>query len=93
MGYLLRRPDRPAPQFLLYELDVPSAYRRHGIARMLVELFLTEARAAGAHEVWVMTNEGNRAAMALYQKCGFVRINDDDVLLQCELSQRAPPTA
>lgn len=84
-GYALRRLERPQPQFLLYELGVKEAWRGQGIGTGLVAAFIDEARAAGAFEVWVLTNESNPAAMAAYRKCGLERCNPDDVMLSLVL--------
>jgi ribosomal protein S18 acetylase RimI-like enzyme len=84
-GYLLRQPDRSRPQFLLYELDVREEYRRRGIGLALVNTFTDQARAAGAFEVWVVSNESTNAAIELYRKCGYRRENDDDVMLSIQL--------
>jgi ribosomal protein S18 acetylase RimI-like enzyme len=84
-GYSLRQPDRSRPQFLLYELDVRQDYRRRGIGLALVNAFTDEARAAGAFEVWVVSNESTSAAVELYRKCGYRRQNDDDVMLSIQL--------
>lgn len=79
-GYALRQPYRAEPQFLLYALDVREGSRRRGIGRALVERFSAEAREAGACEVWVLTDASNEAAMRLYERCGMIRPNRDDVL-------------
>lgn len=91
-GYALRPPQRREPQFLLYEIDVRPECRKRGIGRALVEAFIAEARAAGASEVWVLTNQSNRAAMALYARCGLRREAHDDVMLNLKLhhQRRAP---
>ncbi len=81
-GHALRHPHRPEPQFLLYEIDVRPEYRDRGVGRALVMAFNAEARAAGAFEQWVLTNESNPAAIAMYQACGFRRANSDDVMLR-----------
>lgn len=82
-GYMLRSPNRPEPQFLLYELDVKPEYRRRGIGSALVKAFTREARNAGAYKQWVVTNESNLAAMATYRSCGYERASGakDDVVL------------
>jgi ribosomal protein S18 acetylase RimI-like enzyme len=84
-GYSLRQPHREAPQFLLYEVDVADAYRRRGIGRSLVNAFAAEACAAGASEQWVVSNESNEPAIAMYRQCGFERTNHDDVMLSMNL--------
>lgn len=85
-GYALLQPERQQRQFLLYEIDVKEAWRSQGIGSMLVNAFVADARKAGAFEVWVLTNQANEAAMAMYSKCGFERDNPDDVMLRMTLS-------
>lgn len=80
-GYSLLSPNRPAPQFLLYEIDVREEHWNQGIGRALVQRFVEEARAAGAYEVWVITNESNTAAVKMYQNAGLQRENPDDVMM------------
>jgi ribosomal protein S18 acetylase RimI-like enzyme len=69
----------------LYEIDVRPESRRRGVGSALVNAFTDAARAAGAFEVWVVSNESTPAAIALYLKCGYRRENDDDVMLSLEL--------
>jgi ribosomal protein S18 acetylase RimI-like enzyme len=83
-GYALRHPNRPQPQFLLYEIDVRPDCRRRGVGLALVNAFTDAARAAGAFEVWVVSNESTPAALALYRKCRYRRDNEDDVMLSIQ---------
>jgi len=85
-GYALTHPHRREPQFLLYEIDVRPQRRNRGIGKTLVKTFIAEARAAGAFEVWVLTNQSNEAAMAMYSHCGLRRQNHDDVMLSLMLN-------
>lgn len=89
-GYALHHPHRPEPQFLLYEIAVRPECRRRGIGRSLLAAFGAEARAAGAFEQWVLTNESNLPAMAMYQRCGYRRVNFDDIMLTMALCPDAP---
>lgn len=84
-GYALQHPHRSQPQFILYEIDVRPEWRNRGIGKALVENFITEAQASSAFEVWVLTNQSNEAAIALYKSCGLHRHNDDDVMLSLTL--------
>lgn len=84
-GFALRHPHRRDPQFLLYDIDVSAEHRNRGIGKALVEAFISEARAAGAYEVWLLTNESNEAAMTMYAGCGLTRPNRDDVMLSLPL--------
>jgi ribosomal protein S18 acetylase RimI-like enzyme len=91
-GYSLRRPHQSPPQFLLYEIDVRDADRKRGVGQALGTAFTVEARAAGADEIWVLSNESNRAALNLYGKCGYRRVNEDDVMLSLALGDDEPHT-
>jgi GNAT superfamily N-acetyltransferase len=84
-GYAFRPPHRRDPQFLLYEIDVRLEHRNRGIGKALVNRFIVEARSAGAFEVWVLTSQSNRAAMAMYAHCGLGREHQDDVMLNLML--------
>lgn len=84
-GYSLLCPGKGQPQFLLSELDVKKEWRRRGFAAALVNAFVSEARASGAREVWVLTNDSNQAATAVYRQCGFTRQNVDDGTLTIAL--------
>ena len=45
--------------------------RRAGVATLLVEHLVDEARRAGAARVWVVTTNDNLAALGFYQRVGF----------------------
>lgn len=77
-GYALQRPYRREPQFLLYEVGVRPECRSRGIGKALVAGFISEARAAGAFEVWVITSQSNQAAIAMYEGCGLSRETQND---------------
>ena len=50
---------------------VREEYRRQGIARKLLETVLEEAARMGARTAFLEVRAGNRAAQALYARCGF----------------------
>jgi RimJ/RimL family protein N-acetyltransferase len=57
----------------LFGMVVAPLQRGQGLGRALVEAALAEARArTGVHRVLLTVTEGNRAAQALYERCGFV---------------------
>ena len=85
IGHALRKAHRRELQFLLYEIDVRQECRNRGVGRALVEAFVAEARAAGAFEIWVLTNQSNLAAMKMYSACGFRRVHGDDVMFSLDL--------
>lgn len=84
-GHAILHAYRSQPQFILYEIDVLPKWRNRGIAKALVERFTAEARASGAFEVWVLANQSNEAAMALYHSAGFRRQHHDDVMFSLAL--------
>src|SRR5262249_17252337 len=58
----------------LVGMYVPSAFRRGGLGRELVQAALAEARGRpGIRLVQLMVTHGNRAAQDLYEQCGFVQ--------------------
>jgi len=50
---------------------VAQAFRRRGVARMLLDRMLTESRALGAENVYLEVRASNTAAQALYSRAGF----------------------
>lgn len=80
-GHALRHPHRRAPQFLLYEIDVCPEHRNQGVGKALVRSFIHQAEAAGAFEVWVLTDETNPGAVAMYSACGLQREGRDQIML------------
>ena len=79
-GYLLERPEGPRRMALLYSVDVRADRRRRGHGRALVAAFERIRRRAGASKSWVVTNESNAAAMALYRGTRARRPSRDDVV-------------
>ena len=61
----------------IVRISVAPAVRRNGIARQLVAALLDDARARGLPEVFVETNHDWHAAIALYERCGFVQYDRD----------------
>lgn len=70
-GFLLGRVVAGEADLLTLAVD-PEA-RRLGTGQALVGRFLAEARARGAESVFLEVASTNRAARALYEKCGFLQ--------------------
>lgn len=67
--HLPRRHDPPA-KLLVYEVDVQEKHRRQGVGKALL---LELARIARDRQIpmgWVLTDDWNDAAMALYRSAG-----------------------
>lgn len=54
------------------DLVVAGPYRGRGIGRQLIEALLQEARSLGVPTVEIGAEAGNRRALALYRRLGFV---------------------
>ena len=70
LAYELSRRHGDATQLLVYEVDVDESHRRRGIGKALLGELATIARERGIVEGWVLTDEDNEAAMALYRSAG-----------------------
>lgn len=75
-GYELPRLDRDECMWLLFEIDVAESHRNRGIGGGLLDAF----RRLADGPVWLVSNESNKAAMALY--AGGERPHDDDVMIR-----------
>jgi ribosomal protein S18 acetylase RimI-like enzyme len=64
---------RAARVFVLYDLFVTPAARRHGISRRLMGAAVAEARTAGAVALTLSTARTNLAAQRLYESLGWRR--------------------
>ena len=62
-------PDKP-PQLWINEVAVSPAHQRRGIAKAVVAALLSVGRELGCTEAWVLTDEVNVAARALYRSAG-----------------------
>ena len=69
-AYRLQRFDRRGGEVLLYEIGVEEPFQRRGVGRALVEEVKRWAVEAGADELWVLTENDNAPARALYAATG-----------------------
>ena len=86
LAYELARRHGPARMLLVYELGVDVDYRRRGIGRQLMQRAATRARERGISNGFLITDERNTAALALYKSLGAVRNEDDEVVLDLDFS-------
>lgn len=85
-AYMLLSPHKPDPEMFLYSVDTFEQFRKQGVAAMLIEELKSIATTQGCKEMFVMTNNNNKAAMGLYEKTGGVIGNYDDILFVYDLS-------
>jgi ribosomal protein S18 acetylase RimI-like enzyme len=69
-AYRLQRFDRRGAEVLLYEIGVEEPFQRRGVGRALVEEAKRWAADVGADELWVLTEDDNVPARALYAATG-----------------------
>jgi ribosomal protein S18 acetylase RimI-like enzyme len=68
----MTHPDKGTEMFL-YELGVAAGWRRQGVATALLEELDRLARERSCYGMWVLTDEGNEAAVASYRSAGAER--------------------
>ncbi len=78
-GHVLRRFE--ATSFFIYSVDTAPAWQRRGIAKAMLAALDAEGRTSRWDEMFVLTNAGNAAAMALYKSAGGVSPPPDDVVM------------
>lgn len=78
-GYVVARPDRPRPRFLLYELAVTPTNRRRGAATALVKALHAEMTALRAR-IYLMAEGTDDGALAFYESVGAVQKHADQVV-------------
>lgn len=66
---LLRHPDKP-PALFINEVGTRDSHLRRGIATALMRRMMDMGRARGCQGIWLGTEPGNDAALALYRKLG-----------------------
>jgi GNAT superfamily N-acetyltransferase len=75
------------------DLYVAPAHRRTGIARVLLQQIIDDARQAGAHRVSVQTETGNTPALTLYTAVGFQPVTGLELLTINLARDRQEPRA
>jgi GNAT superfamily N-acetyltransferase len=91
-GHELAHPDGRRTM-LLYALDVVERARRGGIGRSLTTAFVDRARATGCTEMWVLTDDGNGAALATYTSARGRREAEHPVMFVWDVSTEGEPAS
>jgi ribosomal protein S18 acetylase RimI-like enzyme len=79
-------PDKRSELFL-NEVGVRDGVRRRGVARALVDELKRIGRERRCVSMWVLTDEGNAAAMQLYRSTGGVWDGEDSVMFEFTLDE------
>ncbi|MDX6548737.1 MAG: aminoglycoside 3-N-acetyltransferase [Gaiellales bacterium] len=82
-GVEVTHPDKGTEMFL-YELAVGEGARNRGIGSALVRDLAELARGRGCYGMWVLTDDGNPAALRTYVAAGGTRESLDAVLFNWE---------
>jgi putative acetyltransferase len=67
-------------EFEVAKMAVTESMRRNGIGRQLLEKTITEARALGAHRLYLETNKTLAGAIRLYESLGFRHVPAERVV-------------
>ena len=67
-GYAMDRLDGRRMLYL-HEVGVADAYQRQGVGTKMLAALKDECRAHGFHRIFLITDQCNAAANALYRKC------------------------
>jgi len=67
-------------EFEVAKMAVTESMRRSGIGRQLLEKAITEARALGAHRLYLETNKTLVGAIRLYESVGFRHLPSERVI-------------
>ena len=84
-GVEVTHPDKGTEMFL-YELAVDERARSRGIGRSLVRELAELARERGCYGMWVLTDDGNPAALAAYAAAGGRRESPHAVLFNWQFA-------
>ncbi|MES2820587.1 MAG: GNAT family N-acetyltransferase [Pseudomonadota bacterium] len=103
VGLTFAQQEKARHKAKLFGLYLSPSLRGQGLGHVLVQAALAEARARdGLRLVQLSLTEGNQAALALYERCGFVTFGrepqalavDGEYLaklqMSCELTEAAP---
>ncbi|HEX6643512.1 MAG TPA: GNAT family N-acetyltransferase [Gemmatimonadales bacterium] len=77
-------PDKP-PELWINEVGVAGTHRRQGIAARLLEELFMRGRELGCSQAWVLADESNHAAHALYERAGGVAARERAVMFEFDL--------
>ena len=97
VGYLVAR--LAADELHVNNIAVRDAYRRCGVATALLNRILEEAEGSGAFAAFLEVRAGNAAALALYERCGFLVVGrrrnyyseprEDALMMRVQLRENA----
>jgi ribosomal protein S18 acetylase RimI-like enzyme len=87
VGLVAMRPDDDGGRQQLISMWVAPTARGHGVGRALVGRVIA---AAAGRPLWLRVLDGNRTAIRLYERCGFVLDDSDPDAEGCRAMHRTP---
>jgi ribosomal protein S18 acetylase RimI-like enzyme len=78
-------PDKDGPELFLNEIGVIERFRRRGAGEALIDELKLIGSERGCRLIWVLTDEGNPPAMAMYTKAGGHWDGGHHVMFEIEL--------
>ncbi|HTM31574.1 MAG TPA: GNAT family N-acetyltransferase [Vicinamibacterales bacterium] len=82
-------PDKP-PELWINEVGVAATHRRTGLARRLLHTLFAHGRTLGCTQAWVLADESNAAARALYAGAGGRPAAEAAVMYEFPLADASP---
>ncbi|MGZ8629821.1 MAG: GNAT family N-acetyltransferase [Actinomycetota bacterium] len=82
-------PDK-APELFLNEIGVIERLRRVGAGLALLDELELLGKELGCETIWVLTDEGNAAAMGMYAKAGGTWNGERHVMFEYDLTPSRP---
>jgi ribosomal-protein-alanine N-acetyltransferase len=74
LGFVISR--HAADEGEILTITIEDGNRRQGIGRALFDAHLDRLRASGVNVVYLEVEEGNRPALALYHRLGFLPVGE-----------------
>ena len=82
-------PDKP-PELWINEVGIAASHRQTGGARRLLHALFAHGRTLGCTQAWVLADESNAAARALYASAGGRAAAEAAVMYEFPLADASP---
>jgi aminoglycoside 3-N-acetyltransferase I len=85
LAHKLERLDSKLSSVLIYELEVAEEHRRKGVATGMIQALQRTCAMDRSGDMWLISDENDAAALALYRSTGAARREGASVLLDYRL--------
>ena len=83
-------PDKQTPELWINEVGVAPSHQGQGIGKRLMKKVLETAKESGCSEAWVLTEQDNAAAIALYKSTSGREEKPNPVMFTFKLEETKP---